>query len=339
MYAVRSGGKLLTSANAGLSLTSAKATSGTGTFGAYTGYTLDWAAAGAGSATLFETNFYVYDTLPGGGGAGGIVFEQVFPQGLVGSATGGNNELSTAFPSFGPSLTKLASDLGFLTWTGVSVGAHAGQWTTAGVNTGDFGTNGGVVTLFNSSGYAATFSPLTDHLTAQPSFPGSLGEVFAIGFNGKLAAIPVGYRFSSVLVAGQGITDTMHAWGDMLLTVGNKPRTTPTQDFQTAYLSYWTDNGEGALAWLYVHVCLFHLPAPFHIFFMIITIIPFSLSPFFSGAYYYYHTETGKNYQQTMLDVKAYVIDQAKLPVRAFQFDSWWYTRGSGPNGGGVVLW
>ena len=71
------------------------------------------------------------------------------------------------------------------------------------------------------------------------------------------------------------------------------------------------------------------LPSPFLL----------SLSSFFSGAYYYYHTETGKNYQQTMLDVKAYVIDQAKLPVRAFQFDSWWYTRGSGPNGGGVVLW
>ena len=156
-----------------------------------------------------------------------------------------------------------------------------------------------MVTLFNASGFAATLSPLTDHLTAQPAFAGSLNNVLAFGFNGKMASVPAGYTLQSVLVAGQGVTDTMHAWGDLLLQTGGKQRTAPTQDFQTAYLSYWTDN----------------------------------------GAYYYYHTEAGKNYQQTMLDVKAYVLDQAQLPVRAFQFDSWWYYRGSGPNGGGVVLW
>ena len=226
----------------------------------------------------------MYDSLPGGGGAGAIVFEQVFPLGLTGTATQANNELSTAFPSFGPSLSKLQTNLGFVTWSGVSVSYHVGQWTTQGVSTGNFGTNGGVITLFNSSAYAVTLSPLTDHLTAQPNFAGSLGDVFAIGFNGKLDGIPAGYKMQSVLVAGQGISDTMHSWGDMLLLAGNKRRTAPTQDFQTAYLSYWNDN----------------------------------------GAYYYYHTEPGKNYEQTMLDAKSYLLETAKLPVRAFQFDSWW---------------
>ena len=239
VYAIRSGGSLLTSAN-GLTLTSAAPTTGTGPYGAYTGYALSWAKSGG--VVLFETNFYVYQSLPGGGGAGAIVFEQVFPQGLTGTATQANNDLATAFPSFGPSLTKLQTNLGFLTWSGVSVSYHVGQWTTQGVSNNNFGTNGGVISLFNASSYTVTISPLTDHLTAQPTFAGSLGDVFGVGFNGKLDGIPVGYKMQSVLVAGQGITDTMHAWGDMLLLAGNKSRTTPTQNFQTAYLSYWNDN-------------------------------------------------------------------------------------------------
>ncbi len=36
---------------------------------------------------------------------------------------------------------------------------------------------------------------------------------------------------------------------------------------------------------------------------------------FIAGAYYYHHTEKGKNYEQTMLDVLSYA-EQEKIPYR-----------------------
>ena len=120
---------------------------------------------------------------------------------------------------------------------------HAGQWTSAGVSTSNFAVNGGPLTLFNASGYAIAFSTLTDHTTAHTTWAGSLGNVLAMGFNGAVDGIPAGYRMQSVLAGGFGITDVMHTWGDALLAVGGKKRTGVMDDFQTKYLTYWTDNG------------------------------------------------------------------------------------------------
>lgn len=111
-----------------------------------------------------------------------------------------------------------------------------------------------------------------------------------------MAAVPANYSFKSILVAGQGLNDTMHAWGDALLLQGGKQRTSLTQDLSTAYLSWWNDN----------------------------------------GAYYYHHTETGKNYEQTIKDQQAY-IQTLNLPVRAIQFDSWWYYERE--SDGALMLW
>jgi hypothetical protein len=43
------------------------------------------------------------------------------------------------------------------------------------------------------------------------------------------------------------------------------------------------------------------------------------------GGYYYYLTEAGRNYAQTMLDVHGNLSQQEDLPVQHWQFDSWWY--------------
>lgn len=40
-------------------------------------------------------------------------------------------------------------------------------------------------------------------------------------------------------MAGQGVNDTMHAWGEAQLLAGAKNRTRLDQDPATAYLSYW----------------------------------------------------------------------------------------------------
>ena len=54
-----------------------------------------------------------------------------------------------------------------------------------------------------------------------------------------------------------------------------------------------------------------------------------------NGAYYYYETEPNKNYQETMIDVKAY-HDRIGLPTKWVLLDSWWYFKG---DNGGVKNW
>ncbi|XP_071834017.1 uncharacterized protein [Apostichopus japonicus] len=54
-----------------------------------------------------------------------------------------------------------------------------------------------------------------------------------------------------------------------------------------------------------------------------------------NGAFYYYNMEKGKNYDQTLVDVKKYV-DENYIPYRYMQLDSWWYYKGLH---GGVKNW
>jgi hypothetical protein len=71
----------------------------------------------------------------------------------------------------------------------------------------------------------------------------------------------------------------------------------PLQDDVTAnYLSYWTDN----------------------------------------GAYYYYHTEDGLNYEDTIISTLRHAIDVDGIPYKSVQLDSWFYFRGQD---NGVVEW
>lgn len=54
-----------------------------------------------------------------------------------------------------------------------------------------------------------------------------------------------------------------------------------------------------------------------------------------NGAYYYYNTEPGEDYEQTLVAVKAYA-DKVGLPYKYVLLDSWWYYRGAN---GGVANW
>ena len=60
---------------------------------------------------------------------------------------------------------------------------------------------------------------------------------------GSVDPIPAGFSQRTLLVAGQGVNDTMFAWGDALLRLGNKTRPGPDVDIVVSQLSYWTDNG------------------------------------------------------------------------------------------------
>jgi hypothetical protein len=123
-----------------------------------------------------------------------------------------------------------------------------------------------------------------------------LDNYLSFGLNGKITKIPAGFTHTTILVGGQGIGSTIQAWGDALLkSYGKKERTKLNADILIRSLGYWTDN----------------------------------------GAFYYYTTEPGKNYADTMVDVKKY-ITSIGVPVTNYQFDSWWYFKGAN---GGVTVW
>ncbi len=104
--------------------------------------------------------------------------------------------------------------------------SHVGQWNAAGINPSYFGGGEGnaVVVLMNSSLATVVLSGLTDQLVAYPALANAVGGSLAFGFNGRIAAVPPGHVLRSILVAGQGVNDTMHGWGNVLLQVGETKR-------------------------------------------------------------------------------------------------------------------
>ena len=115
------------------------------------------------------------------------------------------------------------------------------------------------------------------------------------GIMGGVAVVPAGFSISTVVALGAGVNGAMDAWGDTLLAASGKERYAYRRDPANQQLGYSTDN----------------------------------------GAYYYYQTEPGKTYEETLLDVAAYA-KRAAIPYRYVLLDSWWYFRGAG---NGVKLW
>ncbi len=54
-----------------------------------------------------------------------------------------------------------------------------------------------------------------------------------------------------------------------------------------------------------------------------------------NGAYYYYQTEEGMDYEETLNGISAY-CEENDIPVRYLDLDSWWYFKGEG---NGVKNW
>jgi len=89
-YAIRFNNQLYTSSNKTLVLKSTSKTQGSDKFGQFTQIQLTWGA----EQILWYTSFKSYDSLPV------ILFTQDFPRGLEGTASGNNNDIISAFPTF-----------------------------------------------------------------------------------------------------------------------------------------------------------------------------------------------------------------------------------------------
>jgi hypothetical protein len=123
------------------------------------------------------------------------------------------------------------------------------------------------------------------------------------GFGGMIEKIPAGTTHKVLVVRGHGINATMLKWGDLLRAWYQHERPDAYADVGLAYLGYWTDN----------------------------------------GAYYYYKTEKGMNYEDTLLKVKQ-DAEERGIPYGYVQLDSWWYPKARTNNllsafRGGSLLW
>jgi len=124
---------------------------------------------------------------------------------------------------------------------------------------------------------------------------------YGFGVTGSVTHIPKGHQLDVILSSSprihpDGIRQAFRRWGATLQKRYNTQRSTAVKlDTTLPYLQYNTDN----------------------------------------GAFYYYVTEPNKNYQQTILDVKAQA-ESEQLPFRSWLADSWWYYKGKG---GGVSRW
>jgi len=122
-----------------------------------------------------------------------------------------------------------------------------------------------------------------------------------LALQGDLQSVPAGYAQRYLVVEGRGIGATLTAWGDRLLQDRGRSRADRYADAGLSTLGYWTDN----------------------------------------GAYYYYRTEEGRTFEETLLAVKA-EADAIGIPYGHFQIDSWWYPKrpGSTPGAnGGTIAW
>ncbi|CAG5115344.1 unnamed protein product, partial [Candidula unifasciata] len=114
------------------------------------------------------------------------------------------------------------------------------------------------------------------------------GQQIGWGIMGMVNDVPRGYSVDFIVYySNQGINQAMQGWGDYLTRLYQKSTTPRDNDLTVQYLGYYTNN----------------------------------------GAYYYYNTEQGKNYESTITDLADY-IDNISVPFKYLEFDSWWYLKG-----------
>jgi hypothetical protein len=118
------------------------------------------------------------------------------------------------------------------------------------------------------------------------------------GIMGNVTSVPAKYSISVLMhVGNNGVNQAMASWGKLHRSWYNKcdAAASREKDITLQYLGFSTDN----------------------------------------GAYYYYNTVPGKDYEQTMVAVKE-DADARGIPYKYVLLDSWWYYKGEN---GGVSEW
>jgi hypothetical protein len=107
------------------------------------------------------------------------------------------------------------------------------------------------------------------------------------GIASQVASLPAGFEQRTVLVFGHGINSVFETWGQAMTAWNGKRRPANDADVVLDRIGYWTDN----------------------------------------GASYYYRTEDGRSYPQTLQDAVS-AFRAAGVEPGYVQLDSWWYPKG-----------
>ncbi|CAL1547276.1 unnamed protein product [Lymnaea stagnalis] len=235
-----------------------------------------------------------------------VIFSQKYLDTATKTADEKTDNVISSFPSF-KTFTNRNVDLGYLAYGGYMVGyskMSMGRWKSD--SSFATGVEGGPLVIFDNSTNALVISPLSQFMAASNQFSKTKQEI-SYGIMGPVDNVPSNYSIDFIVYySDKGINQAMQGWGQFLKTFYQKDLYHRISGISLNYLGYWTDN-------------VFLVYLKFLIFFMCDIQCP--------GAYYYYNTETNKNYETTILDVVNYIKDQ-KIPFRYTQYDSWWYQKG-----------
>ena len=106
------------------------------------------------------------------------------------------------------------------------------------------------------------------------------------GIQGKIKEIPKDFSQKYIILFDKGINHSLERYGDILIKFHDTERKKLYANVVTSFLGFWTDN----------------------------------------GGYYYYKTEKGMNYEDTMVAIKEYFNDN-QIPIQYYNFNSWWYLK------------
>jgi hypothetical protein len=197
-----------------------------------------------------------------------ITFTQTYITAASQTNTVAQNVMS-AFPSFDTSSSQLTTDLGYVNYCGIFSGDRYGKYSGKNANI-DFCSNGlesGPFLIFDEQ-TAAMVSPVTQFMSTSIVYNKNSID---IGFMGGITEVPA-YTVTETIIYfdDRGVTETILNWGDILLTVYEKPRENIYAEFTTNYIGYNTDN----------------------------------------GAYYYYNPIANETFESTLYKVKDYALTE-----------------------------
>lgn len=99
----------------------------------------------------------------------------------------------------------------------------------------------GVTSWFDAAGHSFVISAASNFMTAETRRNAS--DAIVGGISAKIEVLPAGFRHETILTWGEGINQTLAAWGRALTDLSGKVRPASDADLLLEKLSYWTDNG------------------------------------------------------------------------------------------------
>jgi hypothetical protein len=162
---------------------------------------------------------------------------------------------------------------------------HAGIWDSRSQFIKS-GMSGGPLILFNSTSNGQGDAIIISPFSQFMSTSLSVNQkILEYGYMGSIKSIPSNSTNSLIIYySSKGINQLVHQWGQTMQNVYSRTNKSRLNDLTINYLGYYTDN----------------------------------------GGYYYYHTESQMNYEQTIVHIK----ENLSIPIHYIQLDSWWYYKG-----------